>query len=89
MSLNMRRRLFSASHVRSVTGEGEYAFPIMTDHKIPFGLSQPEFMRAGFQKEVECELTALEKRGDGHACPSAVTGPPWLEVHAWGGSSGG
>ena len=74
--------------MRSVTGEGEYAFLIMTDHKIPFGLSHPKFMRADFQKEVEWELTALAKRGDEHACPNVVTRPLWLEVHVWGGGSG-
>lgn len=88
MSLKMHKRLFSASHVRSVPGEGEYAFSITTDPKIPFHLSHPEFLRAGFQKEVECELTALERRSDQHVCPNGVARPLWLEKHVWGGSSG-
>lgn len=73
--------------MRSVTGERQYAFSITTDHQIPFGLSQPEFTTAGFQKEVEEERTVLDKRADEHVHPSVVTRPLWLEVHVWGGGS--
>lgn len=60
----------------------------MTDHQVPFGLSQPEFTTAGFQKEVEGAITVLDKRADEHVRPSVVTRPLWWEGHVWGGGSG-
>lgn len=53
------------------------------------GLLQPEFMREGFQKEVESKLTleehtASEKRYN-KVCPNTVHWPLWLEVRVWRG----